>query len=82
LTSADSVGLACRWRRPKLDSASFRKGLRDSVVILFAVGAFGVAYGVLAVDGGFSPLLTTGSSVLMVSGAAAMASLVGVGFGE
>jgi len=53
-----------------LDSASFRKGLRDSVVILFAVGAFGVAFGVLAVDAGFSPWLATVSSVLIVSGAA------------
>src|SRR3970040_2137515 len=52
-----------------LDSASFRKGLRDSVVILFAVGAFGVAFGVLAVDAGFSPWLATVSSVLIVSGA-------------
>jgi len=53
-----------------LDSVSFRKGLRDSVVILLAVGAFGVAYGVLAVDAGFSPWLATVSSVLIVSGAA------------
>ena len=53
-----------------LDSVSFRSGLRDSVVILFAVGAFGLAYGVLAVDAGFSPLLATVSSVLIVSGAA------------
>ena len=53
-----------------LDNVSFRTGLRDSVVILFAVGAFGVAYGVLAVDAGISPWLATVSSVLIVSGAA------------
>lgn len=53
-----------------LDSVSFRQGLRDSVLILFAVGAFGLAYGVLAVDAGFSPWLATVSSVLIVSGAA------------
>ena len=54
-------------------NASFRKGARDSVLILFAVGAFGVAYGVLAVDAGLSPALTLFSSVIIVSGAAQFA---------
>lgn len=53
-----------------LHSPSFRAGLRDSVLILVAVGAFGVAYGVLAVGAGFSPLLATFSSIIIVSGAA------------
>jgi len=44
--------------------------LRDSVLILFAVGGFGVAYGVLAVSAGFSPWLATFSSIIIVSGAA------------
>lgn len=53
-----------------LQSPSFLAGLRDSVLILFAVGGFGVAYGVLAVSVGFSPWLTVFSSVVIVSGAA------------
>ena len=53
-----------------LQSPSFRAGLRDSVLILFAVGGFGVAYGVLAVSAGFSPWLATFSSIIIVSGAA------------
>jgi len=44
--------------------------LRDSVLILLAVGGFGVAYGVLAVSAGFSPWLATFSSIIIVSGAA------------
>ncbi len=63
------------------DSPSFRKGLRDSVLILLAVAAFGVAYGVLAVEAGLSPWLTTFSSVVIVSGAAqfAMVGLLAAG---
>jgi 4-azaleucine resistance transporter AzlC len=44
--------------------------LRDSALILLAVGGFGVAYGVLAVSAGFSPWLATFSSIIIVSGAA------------
>ncbi|MEX1125847.1 MAG: AzlC family ABC transporter permease [Acidimicrobiia bacterium] len=60
---------------------SFRKGARDSVLILFAVGAFGVAYGVLAVDVGLSPWLILFSSMIIVSGAAqfAMVGLLAAG---
>ncbi|MGH8913747.1 MAG: AzlC family ABC transporter permease [Acidimicrobiia bacterium] len=53
-----------------LKSQSFRAGLRDSILILLAVGGFGVAYGVLAVSAGFSPWLATFSSLVIVSGAA------------
>jgi len=53
-----------------LQNPSFRAGLRDSVLILLAVGGFGVAYGVLAVSSGFSPWLATFSSIIIVSGAA------------
>ena len=53
-----------------LQNPSFRAGLRDSVLILLAVGGFGVAYGVLAVSAGFSPWLATFSSIIIVSGAA------------
>jgi len=52
---------------------SFRKGAGDAVLILIAVGAFGVAYGVLAVDAGFSQALTLFSSAIIVSGAAQFA---------
>lgn len=62
---------------------SFRRGLRESVLISFAVGAFGVAYGVLAIEIGFSAWLAILSSVLIVSGAAqfAMMGLLGSGAG-
>jgi len=64
-----------------LENPSFRKGLRDSMVILLAVATFGVAYGVLAVNAGFSPWLATLSSVIVVSGAAqfSMIGLLGAG---
>jgi predicted branched-subunit amino acid permease len=50
-------------------------------VIVFAVATFGVAYGVLAVNAGFSPWLATFSSVIVVSGAAqfSMIGLLGAG---
>jgi 4-azaleucine resistance transporter AzlC len=51
-------------------SPSFRQGARDAVLILIAVGAFGLAYGVLAVDAGFSQAMTVFSSAIIVSGAA------------
>jgi predicted branched-subunit amino acid permease len=63
------------------DDPSFRRGLSDAILIFFAVAAFGVAYGVLAVDVGFSPWLTLFSSVIIVSGAAqfAMVGLLAAG---
>lgn len=57
--------------------ASFRRGIRDAVPILAAVGAFGVAFGVLAVEAGLEPWLTLLTSVIVVSGAAQFA-LVGL----
>lgn len=51
-------------------SPSFRQGARDAALILAAVGAFGLAYGVLAVDAGFTPAMTLFSSAIIVSGAA------------
>ena len=56
---------------------SFRRGLRDATPILIAVGAFGVAFGVLAVEAGLAPWLTLLASVIVVSGAAQFA-LVGL----
>lgn len=62
-------------------SPSFRRGVRDSILIFFAIGAFGVAFGVVAVDAGFPGWLTVLASLLIVSGAAqfAMAGLVAAG---
>jgi len=57
------------------DNPSFRRGLRDSILILFAVGSFGVAFGVLAVDAGLSRWLTLFSSIVIVSGAAQFAMI-------
>lgn len=67
----------------RLNNESFRRGFRDSILIFFAVGAFGVAYGVLAIEVGFSSWLAVLSSVLIVSGAAqfAMVGLLGSGAG-
>jgi predicted branched-subunit amino acid permease len=63
------------------DNPSLRKGFRDSILILVAVAAFGVAYGVLAIDAGLSPWLTLFSSLIIVSGAAqfAMVGLLAAG---
>ena len=60
---------------------SFRQGIRDSIFILLAVGAFGVAFGVLAVEAGLSAWLTILASVVIVSGAAqfAMVGLLATG---
>lgn len=58
-----------------ITSPSFRRGLRDGVVILVAVGAFGVAFGVLAVEAGLDRWVTVLASVVVVSGAAQFAML-------
>ncbi|MBI5157545.1 MAG: AzlC family ABC transporter permease, partial [Acidimicrobiia bacterium] len=60
---------------------SFRRGVRDSILIFFAIGAFGVAFGVVAVDAGFAGWVAVLASLLIVSGAAqfAMAGLVATG---
>jgi 4-azaleucine resistance transporter AzlC len=54
---------------------SFRTGVRDSALIVVAVGFFGVAYGVLAVAAGFSAWLAIFSSIIIVSGAAQFAMI-------
>jgi predicted branched-subunit amino acid permease len=53
-----------------LGHPSFRRGLRDGLVLFFAVGGFGVAYGVLAVQAGFAAWLAVLASLVVVSGAA------------
>jgi 4-azaleucine resistance transporter AzlC len=58
-----------------LGNPSFRAGIRDSALIVVAVGFFGVAYGVLAVAAGFAPWLAAFSSVIIVSGAAQFAMI-------
>ncbi len=58
-------------------NSSFRRGVRDSVLIFFAVASFGVAYGVLAIDVGLGSWLALFSSMVIVSGAAQFA-LVGL----
>lgn len=62
-------------------SPSFRAGLRDGIVILVAVGAFGVAFGALAVDAGIAGWLAILASAIVVSGAAqfAMVGLLAAG---
>jgi len=66
-----------------LGRVSFRRGLRDGVVLFLAVGAFGVAYGVLGVQAGLAPWLVILASAVVVSGAAQFAwvSLAAAGAG-
>jgi predicted branched-subunit amino acid permease len=52
---------------------SFRRGLHDGAVLFAAVGAFGVAYGVLGVQAGLAPWLVVFASAVVVSGAAQFA---------
>jgi 4-azaleucine resistance transporter AzlC len=58
-----------------LDNPSLRQGVRDSALIIVAVGIFGIAYGVLAVAAGFPTWLAALSSILIVSGAAQFAMI-------
>jgi 4-azaleucine resistance transporter AzlC len=51
-------------------SPSFRQGIRDGLIMVIPVVAFALAYGVLAVDAGLSPMVTIFSSLVIVSGAA------------
>ena len=58
-------------------TSSFRLGVRDGFPVFLAVGMFGVAFGVLAVQAGLAPWLAVVSSLVIVSGAAQFA-LVGL----
>jgi 4-azaleucine resistance transporter AzlC len=58
-----------------LGNPSFRQGVRDSALIVVAVGFFGMAYGVLAVAAGFPTWLAMFSSIIIVSGAAQFAMI-------
>jgi 4-azaleucine resistance transporter AzlC len=60
-----------------LRNPSFRQGLRDGFPVFLAVGVFGIAFGVLAVQAGLAAWLTVVASVVIVSGAAQFA-LVGL----
>ena len=60
-----------------LSSPSFRRGVRDGFPVFLAVGVFGIAFGVLAVQAGLAPYLAVVASVVVVSGAAQFA-LVGL----
>ena len=60
-----------------IDTPSFRRGLRDGFPVFLAVGVFGIAFGVLAVQAGLAPWLAIIASVVIVSGAAQFA-LVGL----
>ena len=51
-------------------NASFRAGTKDALVLIPAVGRFGVAFGALAIDAGLAPWLVLLTSVIVVSGAA------------
>jgi predicted branched-subunit amino acid permease len=60
---------------------SFRTGIRDGAVLFFAIGVFGIAFGALAIESGFSPWLAVLTSMIVVSGAAqfTMIGLLGTG---
>jgi predicted branched-subunit amino acid permease len=54
-------------------SASFRRGLRDTLPLVPPIAVFGAVYGTLAVQAGLSPGLTLLSSVIVLSGSAQVA---------
>ncbi len=60
-----------------MDRSSLLKGIRDAAGLAPALFAFGVLFGVLAVDRGMSPWLAVASSAIILSGAAQFA-LVGL----
>jgi predicted branched-subunit amino acid permease len=61
--------------------SSFLRGIRDSVPIFVAVGAFGIVFGVVGSQLGGPPWLPLAMSVIVISGAAqfAMVALWGAG---
>ncbi len=60
---------------------SVRRGVRDGLVLLVPIFAFGVAFGALAVDAGLAAWLAVLTSLIVVSGAAqfTMAGLLAAG---
>lgn len=68
-------------RTPLSSRSSFLRGLRDSIPIFVAVGAFGIVFGVLASRVGGPSWLPVAMSVIVISGAAqfAMIALWGAG---
>ena len=62
--------------------SSFLRGLRDSVPVFIAVGAFGIVFGVVGAQLGGPAWLPLAMSVIVISGAAqfAMVALWGAGF--
>lgn len=60
---------------------SFRRGLRDTLVLIPPLVVFGLVYGALAAQVGFSPWLTFLSSLLIVSGSGQLAMVGLVPFG-
>jgi 4-azaleucine resistance transporter AzlC len=63
--------------------SSFRRGLRDGLVLTIPILAFGAVFGVVVVQAGFSSWLAVLSSVVILSGSAqfAMAGLLPAGPG-
>lgn len=64
-----------------LGRASFRRGFRDTLVLVPPLVVFGLVYGALAAQVGFSPWLTLLSSLLIVSGSGQLAMVGLVPFG-
>lgn len=64
-------------------SASFRRGLRDTLPLAPPIAVFGVVFGALAIQAGLTPWLAFLCSLLVVSGSAqmAMVGLIGSGAG-
>jgi predicted branched-subunit amino acid permease len=67
----------------KQRNGSFRRGLRDTAPLVPAIGAFGVAFGVLGVQVGLAPWLAVLASILILSGSAqfALVALIPSGAG-
>jgi 4-azaleucine resistance transporter AzlC len=58
-----------------MDSADFRRGVRDVAPLLLGVAPFGVVAGIAAVNAGLDPVQAVGMSVVVFAGAAQLAAL-------
>ncbi|HJU52218.1 MAG TPA: AzlC family ABC transporter permease [Acidimicrobiia bacterium] len=64
-----------------MSESSYRRGFRDTLPLIPPLIVFGLVYGALASQVGFSPLVTGLSSLLIVSGSAQLAMVGLIPFG-
>jgi len=59
----------------KLNDSNFKNGIKDAVPIVIGYLPIGMAYGMLAVNKGLSPLQTTAMSIFVFAGSAQLVSI-------